>query len=114
MSLTHQSAWWKRRAAAWIRLNRLCLCCKSIGRVIVAVICDHVVPVSQGGAWDGPIQSACRRCHSTIKRHLEALFAAGRCTEADLRLDSKLAQELARKEYRRVGLDGWPAVDMLP
>jgi 5-methylcytosine-specific restriction protein A len=112
--LSHQSTYWKKRASAWLRLNPLCICCKAIGRTIAAAIVDHVVPVWAGGDWRGPIQSCCRRCHDSVKRKLEALYKAGKATADDLRLDSKLAQELARKEYMRTGVDGWPVLDLMP
>jgi 5-methylcytosine-specific restriction endonuclease McrA len=115
MALTHQSAWWKRVSIAHLRLHPLCLCCKTIGRVIAAALTDHVIPVSQGGKWNGPVQSTCHRCHSTVKRTLEALYAKGKATAADLKLDSPMAQRLARQEYRRIDPEtGWPTLDLLP
>jgi 5-methylcytosine-specific restriction enzyme A len=114
MPINHGSQWWRRVSAAQLRAFPLCLCCKSIGRVIVAVLADHIIPISQGGKWQGPLQSACKRCHDVVKRELEALYAKGKCTEADLKLDSNLAQKLALKEYTRIGEDGWPTTDMLP
>jgi hypothetical protein len=114
MAITHQSAYWKKRAALWLRLHSLCVGCKAIGRTIVATMCDHVVPISAGGSWQGEVQSVCRECHDVVKRELERRFKAGKATADDLRLDSPMAQELARKLYTRTGLDGWPILDLQP
>jgi hypothetical protein len=67
-----------------------------------------VIPVTSaaGSLLKGELQSCCREHHDTTKRELERRFALGQCTAADLRLDSKLAIELARGRERRYGEDG--------
>jgi hypothetical protein len=86
----------------------LCLCCRAIGRTTKAEVSDHVLPIALGGRWQGELQPASARCHSTVKRELERRFKAGRCAASDLRLDSKMAMELARMQYRTIGIDGFP------
>jgi HNH endonuclease len=107
-ALSHQHAWWKKRSIAFLRANVLCLCCRAIGRTTKAEVSDHVLPIALGGRWQGELQPACARCHSTVKRELERRFKAGRCAASDLRLDSKMAMELARMQYRTIGIDGFP------
>jgi HNH endonuclease len=103
----HQDGRWYKRSDRQLRANPLCLCCFAICRTTAAELSDHIVPVSNGGdLLRGELQSACRRCHDTVKRELERLFKLGKCKAADLRLDSELAKQLARRRYRRFGVDG--------
>jgi hypothetical protein len=109
----HQTGRWYKASARQKRKDPICLCCwATFGRAVPAVIADHVIPVTaEGGSLlAGELQSACRRCHDTVKRELERLFAQGKCSASDLRLDSRLAQRLRRQQggVMRYGVDGMP------
>ena len=54
----YKSPAWTRRRRAWLAEHPRCVWC---GRP--ATDCDHVVAISLGGSFDGPVQSLCRRCH---------------------------------------------------
>jgi hypothetical protein len=107
MAPLHHSRYWKRRAAAEKRAQPMCVGCRVVGRVTVGELVDHVIPLSAGGSIRGPAQVCCRECH-VIKRELEALYKAGKCSADDLRFTSELAVQLLHKHYRIVGSDGWP------
>jgi 5-methylcytosine-specific restriction endonuclease McrA len=49
---------WRDRRDAQLRDHPSCAHC---GRP--AVDADHILAVSLGGSFDGPLQSLCRRCH---------------------------------------------------
>jgi hypothetical protein len=106
----HQTGRWYKRSARHKRQNPTCLCCSAIRVTRPAEIADHVVPVTaqDGDLLKGEIQSCCRRCHDTVKRALEALFQQGKCRVEDLKLDSKMAQRLRRRQpsTMRYGIDG--------
>jgi 5-methylcytosine-specific restriction enzyme A len=74
---THQrwydSARWRRKSKAWLKLEPLCAMCKAKGMVTAATVADHVV-AHRGNErlfWDGELQALCRRCHSGTKQQLE-------------------------------------------
>ena len=46
----YQSARWRGVRAAFLREHPLCGVCAARGRVVAAVVADHVVPVKDGGA----------------------------------------------------------------
>jgi 5-methylcytosine-specific restriction protein A len=105
----HQTQKWYRASARQKRKDPICLCCwAAFERVRPATVSDHVIPVTSaaGSLLKGELQSCCREHHDTTKRELERRFALGQCTAADLRLDSRLAIELARGRERRYGEDG--------
>ena len=53
----------QRRHRVFTR-NPLCVPCAAQGRVRVATIADHVVPLAQGGADDeSNLQGICKACH---------------------------------------------------
>jgi hypothetical protein len=106
----HQDGRWYKRSDRQLRANPLCICCFAIGRTTAAELSDHVIPVtSEGGSLlAGELQSACKACHGGVKRELERRYRLGQCKAADLKLDSELAKQLARRRYRRIGLDGRP------
>jgi hypothetical protein len=111
----HQTGRWYKRSARHKRQNPTCLCCSAIRVTRPAEIADHVVPVTaqDGDLLKGEIQSCCRRCHDGVKRRLEQLYSQGKCTIADLRLDSDMAKRLRRQQRgtMRYGLDGRPLDD---
>ena len=56
----YNSRRWRKVRAYFLRSNPVCRC----GRV--AVVCDHITPVKQGGDfWGGPFQGLCKSCHAS-------------------------------------------------
>ena len=61
----------RKRGTTLIRLRRklfardpLCAMCKAAGRVTLATVRDHVVPLQEGGADDeSNVQGLCATCH---------------------------------------------------
>ena len=54
------------------KAHPLCVACQARGRVSIATIRDHVIPLSEGGADDeSNVQALCRAC-SDVKTHDEA------------------------------------------
>lgn len=91
---------WDREAAAFKRLNPLCLGCSAIGRVTPTEVVDHVTPHRGDMAvfWDrAGWQPACRWHHDVVKQQLEARWARGELVAGDLRLDSPAATSLTRR-----------------
>lgn len=101
------SANWDRASRAFRRDHPLCLGCSALGRVAVAELTDHVVP-HRGDMvlfWDrSRWQPSCRWHHDVVKQRLEELFERGQVGGDDLRLDSAVAIELARK-LEAAGID---------
>ena len=62
----YQSAQWRAVRAAFLRQHPLCCACEQRGRVVPAVVADHVVPIKQGGARFDPrnLQSLCVSDHN--------------------------------------------------
>lgn len=62
----YQSREWRLVRAAFLRANPLCAACSAAGRVVVAVVVDHVQPIKTGGArFDRTNhQSLCLSCHN--------------------------------------------------
>ena len=62
----YQSARWRAVRAAFLREHPMCCLCAAFGRVVVAVVVDHVVPVKDGGArFDtGNLQALCISDHN--------------------------------------------------
>ena len=62
----YQSAQWRAVRAAFLRQHPLCCACEVRGRVVPAVVVDHVVPIKQGGARFDPenLQSLCVSDHN--------------------------------------------------
>jgi 5-methylcytosine-specific restriction enzyme A len=92
------SAQWDKAAKLYRRSHPLCIGCEALGRVMVAEVVDHVIPHKgdQGLFWDqSNWQSSCDAHHVQIKPRLEKLFAQGRITRSDLRLDGAVAQKLS-------------------
>ncbi len=46
----YQSARWRAVRAAFLREHPVCAACAAHGRVVAAVVADHVVPLKDGGA----------------------------------------------------------------
>ena len=62
----YQSAQWRAVRAAFLRQQPLCCACEVRGRVVPAVVVDHVVPIKQGGARFDPenLQALCVSDHN--------------------------------------------------
>lgn len=74
-----------------------CLGCQAIGRTVSTELVDHIVPHKGNKAlfWDpGNRQPSCRPHHDIVKQKLERMYAEGKLTPDDLRLDSKIAIEM--------------------
>jgi 5-methylcytosine-specific restriction protein A len=58
---------WKRVRLLHLKGSPFCLDCYAAGRLVLASVVDHVVPISAGGpAFPGPdgLRSLCPSCHS--------------------------------------------------
>ena len=62
----YQSARWRAVRAAFLREHPVCAACAARGRVVAAVVVDHVVPVKDGGArfYPGNLQALCISDHN--------------------------------------------------
>ena len=62
----YQSVRWRVVRAAFLREHPLCAACAARGRVVAAVVVDHVVPVKDGGARfdQGNLQALCISDHN--------------------------------------------------
>jgi 5-methylcytosine-specific restriction endonuclease McrA len=81
---------WERESKRHRIEHPLCVCCKANGRVKAAALVDHIVPHKGDDAlfWDpANRQSLCNWCHERIKKPLELLFARGKCSVEDLKLN---------------------------
>ena len=62
----YQSREWRRVRAAFLREHPLCEACEARGRVVPAVVADHVHPLKDGGLrfdWAN-LQALCVSCHN--------------------------------------------------
>lgn len=62
----YQSAAWRAVRAAFLRENPLCERCQARGRVVPAVVADHVTPLKDGGQrfdWCN-LSALCVSCHN--------------------------------------------------
>ena len=57
---------WRRTAAAFLQTHRLCVSCEKAGRLVVATVCDHVIPREQCSDPLDPenFQALCDACHN--------------------------------------------------
>ena len=57
---------WRRYRRWYLARHPLCEHCKAIGRITVAKVADHIVPLRQGGAHcsQANTQSLCQACHN--------------------------------------------------
>lgn len=63
---------WQKRRAAQLRDEPLCRICRALGRVTAATIADHITPHrGDPELFEGPLQSLCAPCHSSIKQAQE-------------------------------------------
>ena len=97
---------WDRASAAYRRQHPLCVGCKAADLTVEATCVDHMVPIrcDPGRFWDSANwQAACDWHQMRVKRLLETRFIAGAIAEADLRLDSAIALEVAAALRRLEG-----------
>jgi len=70
-----------------------------LGLTVPATCPDHIL-AHKGDHYlmwhPGNWQSACDFCHSVVKQQLEALYAKGQATKADMRLSSEKAKNLSK------------------
>ena len=100
---------WDRASAAYRRRYPLCVGCDAADLTVEATCVDHIVPIrcDPGRFWDASNwQAACDWHHMRVKRLLETRFIAGAIGEADLRLDSAIALEVAAALRRLEGRGG--------
>ena len=57
---------WRNVRGEYIKNNPLCVQCKDKGIIEEAKVCDHIIPIRQGGdQWDYcNFQSLCVSCHN--------------------------------------------------
>lgn len=73
---------WRRRRAAHLKANPLCVMCEPRGLIEAATVADHITPHRGDPAlFKGPLQSLCTACHSGMKQEFEA---TGRLRGTDL------------------------------
>jgi 5-methylcytosine-specific restriction protein A len=63
----YQSAAWRAVRAAFLREHPVCVRCEGRGRLVAAVVADHVLPLKDGGArfdWAN-LQGLCVACHNS-------------------------------------------------
>ena len=63
----YQSAAWRAVRAAFLREHPVCTRCEGRGRVVAAVVADHIQPLKDGGArfdWAN-LQGLCVPCHNS-------------------------------------------------
>lgn len=60
----YSSAQWQRVRTLVLAAEPLCRICSREGRVVVATVVDHIVPLADGGTDDTDnLQPLCKPCH---------------------------------------------------
>lgn len=94
---------WDKQARLFKLQHPLCLGCQAVGRVTPTEVVDHIIP-HRGDRLlfvdPDNRQPSCAWHHDAVKKRLEQLFAQGKATAADLRLDSAMAIDLTRELMR--------------
>jgi len=66
---------WRKRRAHQLRVEPWCRSCEARGLTVVATQVDHIT--RHNGDWNlfwlSPLQSLCKDCHDSTKRHVEHL-----------------------------------------
>lgn len=91
---------WAQASVRYKQAHPLCVGCQAVGRVAAATVTDHIIPHKGDEAlfWDEDNwQAACAPHHDIVKQRMEKLYAAGKCSAADLYLGSALAVRLTRE-----------------
>jgi 5-methylcytosine-specific restriction protein A len=98
---------WDGAALSFRRAHPLCLGCQAMGCVTATEVVDHVEPHKGDMTkfWNRAMwQASCRWHHDVVKQQLEALYAQGKASINDLRLDSKKAIELSLRSWTPGGV----------
>jgi hypothetical protein len=92
---------WQNRSKQFLFNHPVCLGCGARSQVA-----DHIVPLGARGddVLLSPIQPLCYACHG-IKFLLDVKFKRGEVTEADLMMDSAVAQALRRSKPAKYACD---------
>ncbi|GAC1405524.1 MAG: HNH endonuclease signature motif containing protein [Burkholderiaceae bacterium] len=63
----YQSAAWRALRAAFLFQHPVCCRCEAAGRIVAAVVADHVLPIKDGGARldEANLQALCVPCHNS-------------------------------------------------
>lgn len=73
---------WQKRRAQQLAEHPLCAFCLRLGRTEVATVADHITPHRGDPVlFEGPLQSLCTTCHSSLKQAMET---SGRVKGCDL------------------------------
>lgn len=71
---------WEKARLGYLRKHPLCCCCEANGRIVPAVLVDHVEPHKgdKRKFWDRDNwQGLCARCHRVVKPVLERRWMLG-------------------------------------
>jgi 5-methylcytosine-specific restriction enzyme A len=78
VSRPHDSRAARDRERVLRRDDYLCVHCRALGRVEVAVEVDHIVPLCDGGSNEQEnLQSLCRSCHQSKSAEEERAMRGG-------------------------------------
>jgi 5-methylcytosine-specific restriction protein A len=75
----YQRKEWKAARALQLRDEPLCRQCRAAGKLIEAVVVDHIIAIEFGGAKLDPnnLQSLCKPCHNSKTRTDERMGGVG-------------------------------------
>jgi 5-methylcytosine-specific restriction protein A len=81
---------WQKARAAYLKKHPLCVNHERMGRVVAAVIVDHIIP-HRGDKklfWDvSNWQSLCKNCHDSYKQRLEKTGRVAGCDANGIPID---------------------------
>jgi 5-methylcytosine-specific restriction protein A len=83
---------WQKAREGWLRKHPLCAMHTQMGRVVPAVVVDHITPHrgDQALFWDkGNWQSLCKQCHDAHKQRQEKGGTSAACNLSGLPTDPK-------------------------
>jgi HNH endonuclease len=95
---------WKQRRAE-LKDGAVCCLCARFGLAVPATVADHVVPVTNGGDFEGELQPLCFECHK-IKRVIEGRWRKGTLAITELNLAVGRQAMHLRAAAFGVGIDG--------
>lgn len=99
---------WKARRTE-LKHDAYCVLCARFRLHTPAKIADHIVPVADGGAFEGELQPLCLDCHK-IKRVIENAWRKGKLGIAELDLSVGHQALRLRAAAFGVGVDGFQLV----
>jgi 5-methylcytosine-specific restriction protein A len=67
----YQRKEWKSVRTLQLQLEPLCRSCRRAGKLVAAMVVDHIVAIADGGGELDPenLQSLCKPCHNAKTRH---------------------------------------------